>query len=126
MLPLGQSMESRLRNIKQLLKTTKLGCGPSLTCSKPRSQTGKKTGSKSELGSRVSSHSHHFPGPQHKAFSDNSLNKRGRKENNLGLLMALRHSFKGPESIMNVTEGPRAEWLNHTQAVLRASGEEST
>lgn len=26
---------------------------------------------------------------------------------------------------MNVTEGPRAEWLNRTQAVLRASEEES-
>lgn len=88
MLPLAQSMESRLRNIKQLLKTTKLGCGPGLTCSKPRSQTGEKTGSKSELGSRVSPHSHPFPGPQHKALSDNSLNKRGRKENNLEFLMA--------------------------------------
>lgn len=84
-----QSIESRLRYIKQLLKATKPGRGLSLTCSKPRSQIGEKTGSKSELGSRVSPHSHHFPGlSQHKDFSDNSLNKRVRKENNLEFLMA--------------------------------------
>lgn len=53
---------------------------------------GEKTSSKNELGSRgksqISQHSYYLVGlTQNKVFNCNSLNKKGRKSNNLEFLM---------------------------------------